>query len=154
MLALIEQFRGLEQKVRDSSNAKADLFSKRGQLLPRERLALLLDRGAPWLELSTLCGFGMHDDTDQPSGGGIAVRESSNAFIGGNQTMFDTSLGWRFPNPAMARLFPLEAMGETAENLATRYNIGRAEQDELALRSHELAVRATICDGKPTYEAD
>src|SRR5260370_34700312 len=62
MLALIAEFRGLEQNVRDASNAKRDLFRKRGQLLPRERIELLLDRGAPWLELATLDGYRMHDD--------------------------------------------------------------------------------------------
>lgn len=49
MLELIAAFRALEQKVRDASNAKRERFHGRGQLLPRERVALLLDRGAPWL---------------------------------------------------------------------------------------------------------
>src|SRR6266487_3551004 len=75
MLALIAEFRELEQKVRDASNSKRDLFRTRGQLLPRERVALLLDRGAPWLELSTLAGYRMHDDDGRggiQAGGGIA----------------------------------------------------------------------------------
>src|SRR5712671_3120045 len=73
MLALIEQFRALEQQVRQTSNAKKDQFAKRGQLLPRERVALLLDRGSPFLELSTLAGLGMHDDDgkENPLGGGV-----------------------------------------------------------------------------------
>ena len=62
MLALIDEFRALEQKVRDASNSKKERFRARGQLLPRERVALLLDRGAPFLEISTLAGCGMHDD--------------------------------------------------------------------------------------------
>lgn len=75
MLALVEQFRALEQKVRDTSNAKKALFEKRGQLLPRERIALLLDRGSPWVELSTLAGLGMHDDDgkDNVLGAGLIV---------------------------------------------------------------------------------
>jgi geranyl-CoA carboxylase beta subunit len=75
MLRLVEEFRALEGKVRDLSNAKREQFRKRGQLLPRERVALLLDRGAPWLELSTLAGFKMHDDDGGDGiqgGGGIA----------------------------------------------------------------------------------
>jgi 3-oxoadipyl-CoA thiolase len=64
------------------------------------------------------------------------------AFPSGNVTVYDSSLGWRFPNPRMAAMFPLEAMGETAENLAERYNIPRAEQDAFALRSHERALAA------------
>ena len=74
MLALIAEFRALEGKVRAQSDGKAALFAKRGQLLPRERVALLLDREAPWLELSTLAGFRMHDDDGGEGiqgGGGI-----------------------------------------------------------------------------------
>ncbi len=62
MLSLIDEVRGLEQKVRSLSNSKRELFEKRRQILPRERIATLLDRGSPWLELSTLCGLGMHED--------------------------------------------------------------------------------------------
>ena len=74
-LALIAQFRELEQKVRDNSARSTEKFASRGQLLPRERLALLLDRGSPWLELSTLCGLNMHDDdgADLAAGGGVIV---------------------------------------------------------------------------------
>src|SRR3990170_4318343 len=62
MLALIDQFRALEQRVRDTSNQKLPMFEKRGQLTPRQRLAHLIDRGSPFLELSTLAGLNMHDD--------------------------------------------------------------------------------------------
>lgn len=60
----------------------------------------------------------------------------------GNLTAYDTALGWRFPNPAMEKMFPLESMGETAENIAERWEICRQEQDEFALRSHELSIQA------------
>ncbi|MCA9492125.1 MAG: thiolase family protein [Myxococcales bacterium] len=60
----------------------------------------------------------------------------------GNFTVWDTSLGWRYPNPAMEALFPLEAMGETAENIAEQMDISRADQDAFAVRSHRLAVEA------------
>ncbi len=60
----------------------------------------------------------------------------------GNLIAYDTALGWRFPNPRLERLFPLESMGETAENLAERYRISRQEQDAYALRSHQRAVAA------------
>jgi acetyl-CoA C-acetyltransferase len=60
----------------------------------------------------------------------------------GNITAFDTALGWRYPNPKMEALFPLESMGETAENVAERYKISREEQDTFALHSHQKAVRA------------
>jgi acetyl-CoA acyltransferase len=60
----------------------------------------------------------------------------------GNLTAYDTALGWRFPNPAMEKLFPLESMGETAENIAREYGITREEQDAFALESHRRAVSA------------
>ena len=62
MLRLIEEVRGHEARVRTASAQRRALFRERGQLLPRERVELLLDRGAPWLEISTLAGFGLHDD--------------------------------------------------------------------------------------------
>jgi geranyl-CoA carboxylase beta subunit len=61
-LALIDQFRGLERKVREMSGRAEPKFRERNQLLPRDRIKLVLDRGTPFVELSTLCGLGMHDD--------------------------------------------------------------------------------------------
>ena len=94
MLGLIDEFRALERKIRETGESKRDLFRKRGQLLPRERLALLLDPGAPWLEMSTLAGLRMHDED---GGGGIIgigyvsgvrcmVSASDSAFKGGTST--------------------------------------------------------------------
>lgn len=60
----------------------------------------------------------------------------------GNVTAFDTALGWRYPNPKIEKMFPLETMGETAENVAEKYKISREEQDEFALLSHQKAVDA------------
>ena len=60
----------------------------------------------------------------------------------GNLTVYDTSLGWRYPNPKLEALFPLEAMGCTAENIVERYQISRQEQDEFALASQQKAIRA------------
>lgn len=60
----------------------------------------------------------------------------------GNVIAFDTALGWRFPNERLKAKFPLESMGETAENLAEHYNISRLEQDEFALASHHKASEA------------
>jgi 3-oxoadipyl-CoA thiolase len=53
----------------------------------------------------------------------------------GDETVWDTTLGWRFPNPKMEAMFPLESMGETGENVAERWSIGREEQDAFALES-------------------
>jgi len=73
MLALVAEVRALEAAVRESSRRSEAKFRGRGQLLPRERLARLLDPGAPFLELSTLAGYRMHDDDggENVAGGGI-----------------------------------------------------------------------------------
>ncbi len=66
-------------------------------------------------------------------------------FPRGHQTAWDTTLGWRFPNPALEALFPLESMGETGENVAREYGISREDQDAFALasqRRHAAAVAA------------
>jgi geranyl-CoA carboxylase beta subunit len=70
MLTAIEQVQQLEQNLLNkAADAKAK-FDKRGQLLPRERLNLLLDPGAPFLELASLAGYKLHDDKDGSSAGG------------------------------------------------------------------------------------
>jgi len=66
----------------------------------------------------------------------FVVAKPDKAFPRGNQTMYDTHLGWRFPNPKLEELFPLESMGETGENVAERYGVSREEQDAFALESH------------------
>src|SRR5712671_7644833 len=75
MLALIARMRALEERTRAASAAAKDRFHKRGQLLPRERVALVLDPGSPFIELSTLAGY-LFDVTDPdksvPGGGVIA----------------------------------------------------------------------------------
>lgn len=65
----------------------------------------------------------------------------------GNLTAYDSALGWRFPNPGMEKMFPLESMGVTAENIAEKWKIVREAQDAFALQSHQRAVKASL-DGK------
>ena len=60
----------------------------------------------------------------------------------GNLIAFDTALGWRYPNPRMEAMFPLEAMGCTAENLVDSHGISREDQDRFALGSHTRAIAA------------
>jgi 3-oxoadipyl-CoA thiolase len=55
----------------------------------------------------------------------------------GDDTEYDTQLGWRFPNSRLAEKFPLESMGETGENVAERWHVSREEQDAFALRSQQ-----------------
>ena len=59
-----------------------------------------------------------------------------------DQKMYDSSFGWRFINPEMAKIFGTEAMGKTAENLAEMYGISREEQDQFALNSQMKATKA------------
>ncbi|MGH3038889.1 MAG: thiolase family protein [Gaiellaceae bacterium] len=73
----------------------------------------------------------------------FVTGKPEHAFPRGNQTTWDTTLGWRFPNPRMEEMFPLESMGETGENVAERWEITREEQDAFALESqrrHAAAV--------------
>ncbi|HEY8808544.1 MAG TPA: thiolase family protein [Solirubrobacterales bacterium] len=71
------------------------------------------------------------------------VGKPERALPRGEQTMHDTTLGWRFVNPRMAELgVSTESMGETGENVAERYGVSREDQDAFALRSHQRAVAA------------
>jgi len=72
-----------------------------------------------------------------------AFAKAEKGFGFGNLTAFDTSLGWRFPNPKMEELYKTESMGETAENIADlKPHITREIQDQFALRSHLMAITA------------
>jgi 3-oxoadipyl-CoA thiolase len=64
-------------------------------------------------------------------------------FERGSMSLVDSTIGWRFTNPVFPAEYPPLSMGETAENLAQKYKIGRTEQDEFALASHKKAVQAT-----------
>ena len=128
------------------------------------RMALLLagfPERVPGVTVNRLCGSGLEaviqgsrairlGDAEVIVAGGVesmtrapyVLPKPAAGFPSGSWELFDTSLGWRFPNPRLAERFPLEAMGETAENLAERYGISRAAQDAYALRSHQRAVAA------------
>jgi len=67
----------------------------------------------------------------------LVTAKPDKGFPRGDRVMYDTTLGWRFPNPRMQELFPLETMGETGENVAERWSVSREEQDAFALRSQE-----------------
>jgi acetyl-CoA C-acetyltransferase len=128
------------------------------------RMGLLLaglPQSVPGVTVNRLCGSGLEallscaraiaaGEGDLYIAGGVesmtrapwAMPKSSTPWPNGNVTVYDTSLGWRFPNERMKQLFPLEAMGETAENLVDKYNITRADQDQFAFESHTKAVAA------------
>src|SRR2546423_3470446 len=128
------------------------------------RMGLLLaglPQSVPGLTVNRLCGSGLEalltcarairaGEGELFVAGGVesmtrapfVMPKSPSPWPNGNVTVFDTSLGWRFPNDKMRKLFPLEAMGETAENLVEKYGIARAEQDQFALDSHQKAIAA------------
>jgi 3-oxoadipyl-CoA thiolase len=67
----------------------------------------------------------------------LVTAKPDTAFPRGDRVMYDTTLGWRFPNPRLEELFPLETMGETGENVAERWAVSREDQDAFALRSQQ-----------------
>jgi acetyl-CoA acyltransferase len=71
-----------------------------------------------------------------------SMPKPDGAFPTGKLEAYDTSLGWRYPNPKLAAMFPLEQMGETAENVAGQWKISREDQDKFALASHQKAIAA------------
>ncbi len=129
------------------------------------RMALLLagvPHSVPGTTINRLCGSSLDainlavrsiwsDDASLLIAGGVESMSRAPYVIPknvggkalfGNLTAYDTALGWRFPNPAMKKLFPLESMGETAENIYEKFKISRKMQDEFALESHRRAVNA------------
>jgi 3-oxoadipyl-CoA thiolase len=111
--------------------------------------------------VNRLCGSGlqaintaahaiMAGDGDAFVAGGVesmtrapyVMAKSEAPFERGPREMFDTTLGWRFTNPRLARMHQPFSMGETGENVAERCGVTRDEQDEFALRSHQRAVAA------------
>ena len=76
----------------------------------------------------------------------LVMAKPEQSFPRGNQTVWDTTLGWRFPNPRMEEMFPLETMGETGENVAERWSVSREEQDAFALRSQQRWAEADFSD--------
>jgi len=73
--------------------------------------------------------------------GPLIMSKAASAF-GRDQQLFDSSFGWRFINPKMKELFGVDAMGETAENVAEKYSISKQDQDKFALWSQNKATKA------------
>ena len=71
-----------------------------------------------------------------------SVPKSERAFAWGNQTMWDTTIGWRYPNARLKEMYGNDSMGETAENIYEEMPLSREEQDAFALHSHQRALAA------------
>ena len=80
-----------------------------------------------------------------------SVPKSERAFPWGNQTMWDTTIGWRYPNAKLKEKYGNDSMGETAENIFEEMPITREEQDAFALQSHQRAL-AAIDSGRSSEE--
>ncbi|WP_342051521.1 MULTISPECIES: 3-oxoadipyl-CoA thiolase [unclassified Cupriavidus] len=127
------------------------------------RMSLLLaglPEAVPGSTINRLCGSGM--DATGTAARAIKSGEANLMIAGGVESMsrapfvmgkatsafsrdaqiFDTTIGWRFVNPAMRAAYGVDSMPETAENVATDYKISREDQDLMALRSQEKASRA------------
>ena len=114
----------------------------------------------PGATVNRLCGSGM--EAISSAARAIAAGDADICLAGGAESMTrapfvlpraeqvfprdaglaDTRLGWRLVSPRMAELYPPISLGETAENVADRYQVSRDRQDEFALRSHQLAAAA------------
>ncbi len=87
-------------------------------------------------EMEMVIAGGVESMTRAP----LVLQKPEMEYVRGNQTMWDTTLGWRMGNPKFP--YPLESMGETAENVAELYHISRADQDVFALSSQKKAAAA------------
>lgn len=128
MLALVDELRTYERKVRENSERSRAKFEKRGQLLPRDRLALLLDPGRPYMQLATLAGLGMHDDDgkdDVHGGGGISgigfvcgkrclVSVTDSGIKGGSVAPMGLKKALRIQEIALENGLPLITLAESA----------------------------------------
>ena len=128
------------------------------------RMSLLLaglPQSVPGVTVNRLCGSGLEavvqaarairaGEGELFVAGGVesmsrapwAMAKPDEALPSGPPAAFDTALGWRFPNKRMEALFPLEAMGQTAENVARELSISREDQDAYAVESQQRAVKA------------
>ena len=122
------------------------------------RMAVLLAGmpiGVPGTTVNRLCGSGMDavgmaaraikaGDCDFVIAGGVesmsrapfVMPKADTAFSRSN-AVYDTTIGWRFPNPAMKKIYGTHSMPETADNVAADYNVSRADQDAFAIRSQQ-----------------
>jgi geranyl-CoA carboxylase beta subunit len=125
MAERLAQVQGLQGKVVAESASKREKFEKKGQLLPRERVARLLDRGSSFLELSALAGLGMHDDDGKKAvlGGGsivgigqvagkrVLISASDSAVKGGTVAPMGLKKGLRAQAIALQNKLPLICAG-------------------------------------------
>jgi geranyl-CoA carboxylase beta subunit len=128
MLALITEFRSAEAKVRAYSERGRVRFEKRGKMMPRDRVSMLLDRGRPFVELSSLAGLGLDDDDGDATaaGGGLVIGigfvsdlrvlviAHDSAIKGGAMTPYGLDKALRAQEIAIRNKLPLVTLAESA----------------------------------------
>jgi len=126
LLASLQQLHLLEQNLLSKALEAKPKFDKRGQLLPRERLNLLLDPGAPFLELASLAGYKLHDDKDGSAAGGgliagigyvsgvrVLVVANNSAIKGGTISPTGLKKSLRLQQIAMENQLPVVTLAES-----------------------------------------
>ncbi len=167
---LIRRHAGLADKVDEVFLGCANQAGEDNRNLARMALLLAgLPDSVPGATVNRLCASGM--EAVAAAARGIKAGEIELAIAGGAESMtrapfvmgkaqaafqrsaeiFDTTIGWRFVNPAMKKLYGVDSMPETAENVADEHQVSRADQDAFALRSQK---RAAAAQAKGTFDAE
>ncbi|MGB7977030.1 MAG: acetyl-CoA C-acyltransferase, partial [Roseiarcus sp.] len=158
---LMRRHPGLADKIDEVFLGCANQAGEDNRNLARMALLLAgLQDSIPGATVNRLCASGM--EAVAAAARGIKAGEIELAIAGGAESMtrapfvmgkaqvafqrsaeiFDTTIGWRFVNPAMKKLYGVDSMPETAENVADEHQVSRADQDAFALRSQKRAAAA------------
>jgi 3-oxoadipyl-CoA thiolase len=161
---------GLAEKIDEVFLGCANQAGEDNRNLARMALLLAgLPESVPGATVNRLCASGM--EAVAAAARGIKAGEIELAIAGGAESMtrapfvmgkaqaayqrsaevFDTTIGWRFVNPAMKKLYGVDSMPETAENVADEHQVSRADQDAFALRSQK---RAAAAQAKGTFDEE
>jgi 3-oxoadipyl-CoA thiolase len=167
---LMRRHPGLAEKVDDVFLGCANQAGEDNRNLARMALLLAgLPDSIPGATVNRLCASGM--DAVAAAARAIKAGEIELAVAGGAESMtrapfvmgkagsafqrsaevFDTTIGWRFVNPMMKKLYGVDSMPETAQNVADEYQVSRADQDAFALRSQQ---RVAAAQAKGTFEQE
>ena len=167
---LIRRHPGLADKIDEVFLGCANQAGEDNRNLARMALLLAgLPDSIPGATVNRLCASGM--EAVAAAARGIKAGEIELAIAGGAESMtrapfvmgkaqaafqrsaeiFDTTIGWRFVNPAMKKLYGVDSMPETAENVADEHQVSRADQDAFALRSQK---RAAAAQAKGTFDEE
>jgi 3-oxoadipyl-CoA thiolase len=167
---LMRRHPGLAEKIDEVFLGCANQAGEDNRNLARMALLLAgLPESVPGATVNRLCASGM--EAVAAAARGIKAGEIELAIAGGAESMtrapfvmgkaqaayqrsaevFDTTIGWRFVNPAMKKLYGVDSMPETAENVADEHQVSRADQDAFALRSQK---RAAAAQAKGTFDEE